>query len=320
MSVPSALLRKVRESMLRLMLLSLIGASLSFAGLDWRFTPTQSTVVAAVRVPEMLGSSAGPDLRGLVVEALHGCPLVEPLLGDMRRIRFSAYRAGEEGQKRTEWLIHLDGVWNWGAVQDCLLPAGYWGDSYRGIPVMLPPVNRVKATAAAWVDGEHVLLAEPAALFRALDHVVDGSDAVPDLFAKAQELDAEWDHWVAGVGSPMEFNQRTKQEILEAIPASRTYWMGISGTDTFSVELRLEMMTLEEAALVGELFRLLPQISRLRSAEREMQSELWKHVDAETEGTSVRVRGQVTGSALSKYTPWHSLRGTFSTGGRRPWR
>lgn len=290
--------------MFRLILLSLIGASLSFAGLDWRFTPTQSTVVAAVRVPEMLGSSAGPDLRGWVVEAFHGCPLVEPLLGDMRRIRFSAYRAGEEGQKRTEWLIHLDGVWNWGAVQDCLLPAGYWGDSYRGIPVMLPPVNRVKATAAAWVDGEHVLLAEPAALFRALDHVVDGSEAVPELFAKAQELDAEWDHWVAGVGSPMEFNQRTKPEILEAIPASRTYWMGISGTDTFSVELRLEMMTMEEASLVGELFRLLPQISRLRSAEKELQTELFEQVQAVTNGTIVRLSAQVPGQIL-----WRHLRG-----------
>lgn len=287
--------------MFRLILLSLIGASLSFAGMDWRFTPTQSTVVAAVRVPEMLGSSAGPDLRGWVVEAFHGCPLVEPLLGDMRRIRFSAYRAGEEGQKRTEWLIHLDGVWNWGAVQDCLLPAGYWGDSYRGIPVMLPPVNRVKATAAAWVDGEHVLLAEPAALFRALDHVVDGSDAVPELFAKSQELDAEWDHWVAGVGSPMEFNQRTKPEILEAIPASRTYWMGISGTDTFTVELRLEMMSLEEAAMVGELFRLLPQITRLRSAEREVQAELLEHMQAETTGMMVRLRGRMPETLLWKH-------------------
>lgn len=61
--------------MFRLILFSLIGASLSLAGVDWRFTPTESTVVAAVRVPELLGSSAGPDLRGWVVEALRGCPL-----------------------------------------------------------------------------------------------------------------------------------------------------------------------------------------------------------------------------------------------------
>lgn len=121
---------------------------------------------------------------------------------------------------------------------------------------------------------------------------------MPALFEKAQELDAEWDHWVAGVGSPMEFNQRTKPEILEAIPVSRTYWMGITGTDTFTVELRLEMMTLEEAALVGELFRLLPQITRLRSAEREVQAELLEHLQAETTGTMIRLRGQVVGSLL----------------------
>lgn len=304
--------------MIRLLMVCLFGASVTAAGVDWRFTPHDSTLVAAVRVPEALRSVAGPELRGWVAEAFQGCPLVEPVLNDMRRIRFSAYRAGEEGQKRTEWLIHLDGVWNWGAVQDCLLPGGYGGETYRGFPVMLPPVNRVKATAAAWVDCEHVLLAEPAALLRALDHVVDGSGVTPELFAKAEELDANWEHWVAGVGSPLDFNQKTKPEILAAIPESRFYWMGLSGVDTFSMELRLEMMSLAEASLIAELFRILPQIARLRSAERELQSELWKHVEAETDGAAVRVRGQMAGPALWKYTPWHSLRGTPSTGGRRP--
>lgn len=289
--------------MLRVLVVILVLCAAAVAEVDWRFSAPEATVVAAVRVPEALNSAAGVDLREWVIQAFQACPLVEPVLTDMRRIRFSAYRAGEEEPKRTEWLIHLDGVWNWGAVQDCLLPAGYLVESYRGFPVMLPLANRVKATAAAWVDGEHVVLAEPAVLFLALDHVVDGSDAVPELFAKAQELDGEWDHWVAGVGSPMEFNQRTKREILEAIPVSRTYWMGISGTDTFTVELRLEMMTLEEAALIGELFRLLPQITRLRSAEREVQAQLLEHVQAETAGAMIRLRGQVAGALL-----WRQLR------------
>jgi hypothetical protein len=284
--------------MLRVFIMMLVAGLAAGAEVEWRFTRPESTVVAAVRVPEALQSAAGADLREWVVEAFQACPLVEPVLDDMRRIRFSAYRAGEEGQKRTEWLIHLDGVWNWGAVQDCLLPAGYWGETYRGFPVMLPPVNRVKATAAAWVDGEHVLLAEPGALFRALDHVADGSEVKPELFAQAEELDGDWEHWVAGVGSPLEFNQRTKAEILEALPVSRRYWMGISGTETFRVEVRLEMMTLEEAALVGELFRLLPEMARLRAAERAVQEELLEHLQAETTGTMIRLRGQVVGAFL----------------------
>lgn len=96
--------------MLPVFLLLLVVCASGKGELDCRFTPVESTAVAAIRTPEALTSLAGGDLRELVAQALQACALIKPVMNSRRRIRFAARRAGREYSRRAVRLIHVDGI------------------------------------------------------------------------------------------------------------------------------------------------------------------------------------------------------------------
>jgi hypothetical protein len=130
---------------------------------DARFLSPQAKVIGSFKVPQALDSAAGADVRQWVVEAFYGCPMAEAVLAGMSRIQFSATHAGEREERKTEWLVAMDGVDDWPSVQDCVRMADYQETSHRGVPVMTPANRRSKAASVAYYAGRYVLLAGEAA-------------------------------------------------------------------------------------------------------------------------------------------------------------
>jgi hypothetical protein len=302
-----------------LFILSLLFSGALLGQIDARFISPEARVIASVDVPKLLASAAGPEVRNWVVESFDACPLAESVFVNMRRLQFSAGRPSAESRKRTPWLIVLDGVWDWPAVQSCVAQAGLEPATHRGLPMMLPANRRSGASSLAFFGGEFILIGEEQPVRDAIDRAMDNPAAESDLLRHAGAINSEWDHWVVGEGSPLEFNRNTRPDLLQEIPESRSYWLGISGAETYNVSLRLEMMSAEEAALVMRIFSWIPAIARLRPAERSLQSDLMRHVEIRANGALVTISADVPGSALwahiSQLTAGPIARSRFSRQG-----
>lgn len=306
-----------------LLILSILCSNTLLGQVDARFISPEARIIASMDVPKLLASAAGPEVRSWIVESFHSCPQAESVFLPMRRMRFFAERRPAEPQQRTPWLIVLDGISHWPAVRSCVAQAGLEEASHRGVPLMLPANRRSGISTLAFFGGEQILIGEEQPVRDAIDRAMDNVVAETELLRRANALSLQWDHWAVGKGSPLEFNRRTRPDLFQEIPESKSYWLGISGVETYSIALQIEMMSPEEAAVVLRILSFIPAIARLRPAERGLQSDLMRHVEVRADGPIVALSADVPGPALwshlSQLTADRIARSRFSRqGSSRP--
>jgi hypothetical protein len=268
-----------------------------------------ANLYASLHPPALLAAGLEPELRAWVAEAFAGCPAADWILTDLRRLNFSSRQRETAAGRRTDWLIEFDGLWDWTGVQECLTPRGHQLETYRGVPLLVPGARHPSASAAAHWQGEFLLLGDAALVRSAIDRALDGAPDPDPLALQAASLSTRYDVWLTGLGSPLDYVRGASKETRDLAPAPRQYWLGLTAGSAFSLDLAIQMMTPEEAALVLKLLAALPTLTKLHAPERGLQSEVYRFSGLRRDHSTVHMQATLPAFAL-----WHALRDFTASG------
>lgn len=281
----------------RALFLTILATMPMVAQVPGRFLAPGTNLITSVKIYKLLGSGLDPEVRTLVGDMFPGCSWANPILSDMRRVNLSARQVETADGVTAEWIIEFDGMWNWWAVNDCLSPSAYSAISYRGVPMLLPPAGRQKASSVAHIDGERMLLGSDHVLRAAIDRMLDGPPSENALLETAALLDEKWDLWAVGEGSPLDYLGSPVNPEQERPLEPRQYRFGASLSDTIDFELSIDKMTTSEAGLIVNFLRLLAGLGQGDSRAALRGGQLNLQPDAKG-GSALSFRGSSPVSAV----------------------